>query len=194
MGRHLATLALTLVVTAACTKPIDPPPAPPATITQRIFEPVYRASKAIQGSIAPGVTYAKLGELLQHFATEITIAKDQQMNDLDKRLHQLYIEAFAAYDFSHDLWSQKLKASEDYWNGEIPVGYPDIEPQFAPSLALYKVLTNTRKMRYSGRAFTSVAGDSIQHVWSKADEIVAEATEMYYGRQKTQSPATSDKR
>jgi hypothetical protein len=38
---------------------------------------VYRASKAVQGAMGPGVTYAKFGELLQGFSTEIAIAKDR---------------------------------------------------------------------------------------------------------------------
>ena len=46
------------------------------------------------------MTYAKFDELLQALSTEIAIAKDHQMNDLDRKLIALYEEALAEYKLS----------------------------------------------------------------------------------------------
>ena len=124
-NRSISIFALLLVCGfMGCSKPDAPlpapPPAPPPTITQATFEPVYRASKAIQGATGPGVTYPKFGELLQGLSTEIGIAKDHQMNGLDRKLIALYEEALATYNFSAELWKVKLQAHEVY-EGEIPV-------------------------------------------------------------------------
>lgn len=174
-------IALVLVLVAAasgCSKPLDPPAAT-LTITQRIFEPVYRASKALQGATAPGVTYGKFGELLQNFATEIAIARDQQMNELDKKLIGLYVEVFDAYNFSSNLWKKQIERHEDYWMGYIPVG-AEVSPELATK---YGLVIESVKMKYGGQKFDGVNGDgAIQTVWHKANEINARATEMYYGR------------
>ena len=103
MSASIRIFALTLLAVASFvgrSTSLAPPAAPPPTITQATFEPVYRASKAIQGATGPGVTYVKFDELLQALSTEIAIAKDQQMNDLDRKLIALYEEALAAYKLS----------------------------------------------------------------------------------------------
>jgi hypothetical protein len=113
--RSLSIVALLWVCGfVACSKPLDPPPAPPPTITQATFEPVYRASKAIQGATNPGVTYPKFGELLQGLSTEIAIAKDHQLNEVDRKLIARYEEALATYKFSAELWKLKLEARAKY--------------------------------------------------------------------------------
>ena len=103
MSASIRIFALTLLAVASFvgrSTSLAPPAAPPLTITQATFEPVYRASKALQGATGPGVSYAKFDELLQALSTEIAIAKDHQMNDLDRKLIALYEEALAAYKLS----------------------------------------------------------------------------------------------
>jgi hypothetical protein len=103
VSASIRIFALTLLAVASFvgrSTSLAPPAAPPLTITQATFEPVYRASKALQGATGPGVSYAKFDELLQALSTEIAIAKDHQMNDLDRKLIALYEEAMAAYKLS----------------------------------------------------------------------------------------------
>ncbi len=184
-------LVAALAVSAGCGNELDPAPAK-LTVTQSIFTPVYRAAKSIQGATGPGVTYMKFGELLQEWSTEIAIAKDQQMNDIDKRLLAKYEEAIAAYKFSADLWKQKNEAHQDYWNGEIPVGFSGtISPEFADGLQKFKLTPVNRKMPYTGASFSAIPGDSIQQVWLFASAAVDEATEIYYGRSDGTTPAKS---
>lgn len=174
--------ALLFVLTIGCSKPLDPPPAP-LTITQRIFEPVYRASKALQGATTSGVTMIQFSQLMQALSTEIAIAKDQQMNELDKKLIALYDEAFGAYQFSSALWSAKIEASSDTWGGEIPVGINGkVDPALEAGLKRFGVDPQPRTMRYTGTKYHAVPAESVQVAWAKADESLAKATEMYYGR------------
>jgi hypothetical protein len=177
---HILVLAF---VVSACSAPLDPPPAP-QTITQATFEPVYRASKTIQASTQPGVTYLKFGELLQSFATEISIAKDKQMNAVDQKLVGLYDEAMAAYYFSSVLWRLKNEAHDEMWKGEIPVTFSGApaSPEVAQGLAKYELPLIDGRVPYTGAKYQAVSGQSVQIMWLKADEILKRATEMYYGR------------
>jgi hypothetical protein len=181
----------------ACSKPLDPPPAPPPTITQATFEPVYRASKAIQGATGPGVTYVKFGELLQGLSTEIGIAKDHQMNDLDKKLMALYDDALSAYKFSSELWKHKINASDNVWKGEIPVAFvlngkmTRSDGVSEAELQQYALVPVDRKVPYTGRKYQALPAEAIQMVWLKADAILKQATEMYYGRSAASKTTTA---
>lgn len=182
MKRCLGAVPVFVVLAGACSKPLDPPPAP-ITITQATFEPVYRASKTIQGSTATGVTHVQFGELLQKFSTEIAIAKDKQMNELDKKLVAVYDEGLAAYQFSNELWKVKLESDEETWKGEIPVSIKGkTSPVIDAGVKKYGLKVTDRRLEYLGTRYQAVAGTAIQEVWSKADEILNRATEMYYGR------------
>jgi hypothetical protein len=184
MNLRFSLPAIALLAAFGCSKPLDPPAAAPPTITQPTFEPVYRASKAIQGATGPGVTYAKFGELLQGLSTEISIARDHQMNDLDKKLLTLYEESLAAYKFSATLWQMKIEAHDDMWRGEIPVlfGTGPASPEVASGLAKYDLSPMPRTIQITGRTYQALPAISIQQMWAKADGTLKQATEMYYGR------------
>jgi hypothetical protein len=195
--RSAVIVLLSAAALPGCSKPLDPPPAPPPTITQATFEPVYRASKAIQGATGPGVTYAKFGELLQGLSTEIAIAKDRQRNDLDNRLLALYEEALTAYKFSAALWKLKIDAHDDLWKGEIPVGFYKkgafVMAAETPSseLAKYGLTPVARKVPYTGAKYQALPAEAIQIVWAKADGTLKEATDLYYGRQQQKTTAAT---
>ena len=46
----------------------------------------------------------------------------------------------------------------------------------------YDLPVHDRTIAYTGAKYQAVAAESIQVVWTKADEILNRATEMYYGR------------
>jgi hypothetical protein len=200
--RRLLAFALVIGAIPACNdaRPSDSPKpttaakAPPApAVTQATFEPVYRASKAIQGATGPGVTYAKFGELLQGLSTEIAIAKDHQLNEADKKLLALYDDALTAYKFSAKLWSLKIEAHNDYWKDEIPVAFSGKPPgaDVAPGLTQYGLVPENRVLKLTGAKYQALPKEAIQFVWTKADEILNQATEMYYGRSQAPVAATS---
>ena len=146
MSASIRIFALTLLAVASFvgrSTSLDPRAETASTITQATFEPVYRASKAIQGASDPDVTYAEFGELLQAFSTEIAIAKDHEMNDLDRKLIALYEEALAAYNVSANLWKTKMPPHDES---------------------------------------TALPPTAIQQMWTRADDSLKRATEIYYGR------------
>jgi hypothetical protein len=176
----VAVMAGTLV--GACGKALDPAPAK-MTVTQSVFTPVYRAAKAIEGAMGPGVTFVKFGELLQGLSTEIAIAKDQQMNEIDKRLIAKYDDLLSAYKFSAALWKKQIENSEDYWKGNIPVGFNGaISAELHEGVRTFKLSPVEQTMRGTGLKFLGLPRSSIQVVWAAAGDISSAATEMYYGR------------
>ena len=68
---HIVAL---LALIPGCTRS---PLAKTPVINQAIFEPVYRSAKSVEGAIDVGVNYAKLGELLQVFSTELSHREGQ---------------------------------------------------------------------------------------------------------------------
>lgn len=159
---------------SGCSKSTDTSATPEKTISRSKFEPVYRASKAIQAATGTGVTYEKFGELLQALSAEIAIAKDQELNQHEVHLMKLYDEALTHYRVSSELWSAKLQATNKIWKGGIPLmdtlaGVPET----------YDIPTSPQG------EFPNVfilPSNSIQIVWQKADTVVDQATEVYYGR------------
>lgn len=175
-----------LLAQLACSKK-EPPaavatPPPPPTVTTATFDPVYRAAKTIQGAIVSGVTYQKFGELMQSLSTEIEIAKDHKLNDADKKLLGLYQEAFAHYQVSLGLWTEKNNASEKWWKGEIPVWFEKHpNPLLLAMAERYGIPVSDRTMEYGLGKYKSIPGDSVQRVWAEADKTLLGATALFYG-------------
>lgn len=164
-------------------QPAAAQPAPAPKVTQATFEPVYRSAKAVEGATATGVTYQKFGELLQSLSTEISIAKDHPLTDVDKRLLALYEEALHHYQVSGTLWELKLHASGDTFHGEIPIGRTGaLEPSIAEVVRVYALPVNERKLTFAKSKYKAIPGDSPQRVWAAASATLKKATDLYYGR------------
>ena len=189
----LTAVLVSAPLATACKKPLDPPPAPPPTITQSTFDPVYRASKALQGATTAGVSYVQFGELMQDLSTEIGIAKDHQMNNLDKGLIGLYDEAFATYNFSAALWKAQIDTPKEMVGGDIIVEVDGVEtePGGIARLEKYGIPVRERGVKYMKNRVKVVSPDAIQVVWGAANELLRRATEMYYGRTSAEGQATA---
>lgn len=95
-------------------------------INQKNFEKLYQSAKAIEGSVSVGVNFQKFGELLQNFATEISIAHDKGKSEEEKELLKIYLEVLDMYQDSHRLWNSKISLScERFYplSCPIPRGY-----------------------------------------------------------------------
>lgn len=152
------------------------------TINQKVFEPVYRAAKTIEGATGPGVTYPKFGELLQQLNTELVIARDQVKSDDEKKLLAQFGEVLEAYNFSMVLWKQKLEHSRSVVPGKIFLGWMEVDPELAPNLTKYGLKPNAPDGSTSS---LTIDDDAIQRTWSKAGEALKRATDAYYGRPTT---------
>jgi hypothetical protein len=160
-----------------------PAPPPPVRVTTATFEPVYRAAKAVQGATESGVTLIKYGELLQAFSTEISIAKDHDLNEQDKKLLAIYEEAFGHYQVSASLWRMKINASDDLWKGEIPVFFNDKPNEtMVNALRAYDIPVEDREMSLTHARYRAAPGDAPQRVWSRAAASVEQASALFYGK------------
>jgi hypothetical protein len=151
-----------------------------AVIDQKKFEPLYRSAKAVQASLAVGLTYAKFGELLQAFATEVSIAKDKASTAKESELVRLYREALLTLQDSNLLWKAKVAgAGYDF----IPDGRIIVAPELQPTVEKYQIQTRKERMQYSKTTFDSIAEESIQLVWAKAGEQLDMASKAYYAEE-----------
>jgi hypothetical protein len=134
--------------------------------------------------VASGVTHQRFSELLQAFATENAIAKDQKLTDADVKLLAAFQEVFDHYHTSSTIWSMKISASDDIWKGEIPFSFKDGgNPEPILDIAQrYGIPIVDRKVQYTGALYKAMPGDAVQYIWRKADESLQQATDIYYGR------------
>lgn len=174
-------LVLTSGLTACKREPPPPPPAPVkrAVIDQKKFEALYRSAKTVQASLAVGLTYAKFGELLQAFATEISIAKDKASTPKEAELVGMYRDALVTLQDSSLLWKNKLSsASYDF----IPAGRIFVEAELEPLIVKYQIPKRKERTSFS-KGFDSIPEASIQLVWAKAGEQLDMANKLYYAEE-----------
>ena len=75
-------------------------------------ENLYRAAKNMEGAISVGVNLLRYRELLQQFATEMSIAKDKASNQAERDMVAAFDNAFLAYRDAGTLWEKKMGGSE----------------------------------------------------------------------------------
>lgn len=156
-----------------------------AKVDQKQYENLYRAAKAIEGSIAVGVNYQKFGELLQNLSTEISIANDKAKSDSEKELLKHYLDALTAYRESATVWKNKIgSARYDF----IPTGQIYVEDELRPIVKKYSLPTKPHVIRITGAKFDTISGDAVQTIWTKAHEHLEKGTKIYYGADIGQAP------
>ena len=96
------------------------------TNTNNKFENINRAAKAIEAALQVGVNYQKFGDLVQGFATEILILKNELKNDEENKLVTSYNEALYIFIDSSKVWKHKVESSSYKW---IPKGRIFVEPE-----------------------------------------------------------------
>lgn len=182
IGARMAAVSALAVFTflAACHK--SPAPPPPnqvmvkrAAVDQKKFEALYRAAKTIQASQTVGVNYQKFGDLMQAFATEISIAKDKASSPKEERLISAYAGALFTLHDSGALWKEQI---DDARYEFIPAGRIFVEAPIKPIVAKYSLPQKTHKGY--GKPWQSISSTSIQLLWSKASEQIDAANKLYY--------------
>lgn len=148
-------------------------------IDQAKFENLYRTAKAIQGSIEVGVSYDKFTELLQSLSTELSIANDKAKSEKERELLKSYSEVLACYHESAIVWKNRID-SDRYWY--IPAREIFVEDELKPIVAKYSLPTKTHVFPYMKRKYQTIQGSSLQLIWEKAAERLAEANSLYYAK------------
>ncbi len=174
MIRKLSILVICILFCVNCSSKIN----------QKNFEKLYQSAKAIEGSVSVGVNYQKFGELLQNFATEISIAKEKTKSEEEKELLKTYLEILDTYKDSLRLWDDKISftcATFYPLPCPIPNGYIYIDKS-DPVLKKYEFTISENPNAIGSFTCCYIQEDSIQKIWSKAHEKLEKANKLYLGK------------
>jgi len=145
----------------------------PRSSRRELFQPLYRAARAVDGAIAAGVSYADLGSLVRQLSTELLIAGDSATSDDDKKLVAAYGELLATYKDSLTVWKHQIDSGKYEWlHGQIPV-----DPEVAPLVQKYNLPTTDAGT--SAEPFRVASASSLQVVWGAASVKSREAVSLY---------------
>ncbi len=177
-----ATILLAvLCVFNACTE--DTPRPKPPQIDATKFEPVYRAAKGIQGALTVGVNYAKFGELLQAFATEVSSAADKANRPEEQKVLGAYKEILSIYKDSFVIWQRDINEHNNPKGlAGLPVGEVDVRNEIVPIVEKYKLPTKARTQEYSGYKYKTISSESKQFLWQLADEKIRAVVALTSGQ------------
>lgn len=168
MPRNIIIMLISFALLMGCTPKID----------QKKHENLHHAAKAIPGATAVGVSYEKLGELLQSLSTEILIANDKSKSDLEKELLKGYADVLMMYHESTIVWKHKIEGARYDW---VPRRQICIEEELRPIISKYSLPTEQHATKY-GLKFDTISEDSIQIIWGKANEHLEKTTKLYLGQ------------
>jgi hypothetical protein len=146
------------------------PPQPIIDTTK--FDGVYRSAKATEAAANVGVTYAKLGELIQNFATEISIAKDRTANSQEVHLVSAYAEGMQIYQDSMVLWKAHIDerdaSSGLTYSGETAAVAKKYQLPPIKSVVYEKTLV--------------IPEDSMKYLWFLAADKLGQANSIFSGK------------
>jgi hypothetical protein len=183
-------LLVAAILFASCTSPaITSQPQSTSAKIQYIdkskFEKLYRSAKATEAAATIGVNYQKFGELIQGFATELSIAGDFASTADEKRLLEMFSGIMESYRDSLAVWKAKIDFSgKDLpFSGAIPSvelsqlakkhGLPEIAWPESPRLKL-------------------IPEGVIQYLWTEASDRLSAASAIYAGKPRP-TPEGSDR-
>jgi hypothetical protein len=165
--------------------------APVGAIREAVFEPLYRAARAIPGATSSGVSYVTFRALLQAMSTELAIVQDHvPLNGREQVLHRLYTTALSHYEISATLWKMKIDSSDAVWNGEIPFGMEQpgqtVDTTFESLATTYGIPVSNRlktpPIPQPTLRYKALPGDAMKYVWLKGAETVDAASALFVGR------------
>jgi hypothetical protein len=127
------------------------------------FDPTYRAGKAVETATEIGVNYQTLGDRVLIFATELSIAQDQDLSDGEKDVADKFVAALAAYKDSLQIWNWRIQ------HGVVLATYH--ADAIAPMMEKYGV------QKYSTGNWN--AEDALQATWKVARTNLEVANGLY---------------
>lgn len=138
------------------------------------FNNLRHAAKSIEGAISIGVSYPAYTELLQKFASELLIIKNDNMTSEELQLFNYYNEALDIFIDAQKIWAKKIEAPKYNWipeNNIFPlVGLTSI-------IGKYNIKIDEIKDS-SGKKWSTISDKSIQLLWSKAELKILEADKL----------------
>lgn len=141
-------------------------------MNQTKFEALYRAAKAVDAAVAISTNLPRFRELVQNFATDISIAKDRSATTEERKAVELFADALATYFDSLQLWQAQLN------DRKVDVGLPKI--RCAPETAGIALRYDLECIpHYENRGILIIPAESIQYLWALAGVKLRRATAFY---------------
>jgi hypothetical protein len=130
------------------------------------FAKLNVAAQAVKTSLSAGVSYQQLTGRVQQLSIEITALENRVTTNEEKELLKAYSDLLAIYRDGLLLWKYQLDFPffDPVLKGRIYVGQ-DVEP----IVLKYGFSTESHLYGPTGQYWKSIAGDSIQIIWSNAD-------------------------
>jgi hypothetical protein len=161
--RRLVFVIVFLIFAVGCSAKID----------QTKFDSIHRAAKALQGSLANGVSYLQFNQLLQTFSTEVLITQDKVSSEKEKELLAKYMEALGILKDGAALWSEVNSAKE----GCGGYGYIAVNTAMLGILTKYDISPS-----YCDEGGATVRKDGLVHeIFSLADTPMSAAAKLFRG-------------
>jgi hypothetical protein len=146
-------------------------------IDQQKFDGVYRAGKGMEGATGVGVNVIRYRELLQAFATEVSIANDRAHSAREREMVGQYAGALQAYQDAGFLWGKKLDGAKRLSMSSDP--------------EVRRIVLNDAyniNGTGSGESFSFEIDDAVQVLWRSARIRLSEANRIYTGEESREMP------
>jgi hypothetical protein len=138
------------------------------TANKEKFQSLHRAAKSVEGAASIGLSQKEFRGLLQQMATEISIVKDQNLNEKESKLCNMFSNALNFYQDSLVLWQHQQE--DGTYDGSIMIRG--------------EVKGIAQKYGFHGSSPTGelffISKDSIQILWVKAHEQISDASRILY--------------
>jgi hypothetical protein len=108
---RISVAAVLLTAVVGCSKVTGLIPSKP-DFRPELFEPVYRVATELRAAQEVGMNRPRFGELLEKFATELTLARDKAEFPKEQRVIQGYAEVLQIYKDAASIWDVKISVPE----------------------------------------------------------------------------------
>ena len=135
-------------------------------IDKNKFVSASRAAGEVQGAIASGVTYQRLGELLQGLAAEIAALHERVKSRKERELAEEYSQLLKIYQDGFLLWRYRAEFSgHDF----VPKGRIYVGQDVEPIVTRYRLSTESHIFGPTRQSWKSISENAIRIVWFNAD-------------------------
>jgi hypothetical protein len=166
------------------------------TFRAELFDSVYRVATELKAGQEVGMNREKFENLIQRFANEIAVAKDQTESPIETQVADGYAEVLAIYKDASMVWDTKLKTPDylqmaDDWDENMKKGNAkagaaigkifDFKVALADGIPLNSfpdgdstgidsIVSQYKLPVTESKGWKTIPIDSIQVIWAKALE------------------------
>ena len=150
---------------------------------QKTFDGVSRANKAVDSAVTVGVAYQKFADLVQNFATEISVAKDKVKSQQETEIFQAFTDVLGIYSDTLRIWSAQIsRADMQQYLAREDLGKILIDQNLVDLAKKYELPVHQVKYRFSGITNPALPANSLSVLLAKAHTRTEEANKLPFGK------------